>query len=536
MASPVPTWGSRVTNSTAGTTCDITSPSLLDDDVIYAFIDQAVVTDPPTLSGWFEIEGVNHDGGRGTVLRKVITNAAGEPSSYVFTWTGNSRNVGVICRARGADTTTPEAIDGSNTGAGAPDPPSVDPGSSDDYLAIAGWLQEGKATTHSVVPSGYTDAAVDGGTTGGGSHATHCSLGFAHKEYTGQVEDPSAFTLSRADGHVAYVVIIAPAAVGQIIAVGTLATTDSLIGVAAQKTASVGVLAESDSLVGVQAVKVAPVGVLAEIDSPVGIQARKISSVGVFAEIDTLNPIAADKPIITPVGILSETDTPIAIQARKVASIGVLAEIDSLIPIAVIHPQVIAVGVLAETDSLIGIPARKIAGIGTLAELESLIGIPAGKIVNVGILTEIETLISILPRKVAPVGTISELEALLPIQPGKNAPVGVLAELNTLVAIEAVKPIVTAVGTLAEADSLIPITARKLASVGTIAEIDSLIPLVPQKTAIIGTILETDSLIPVTVVISGVGWWDPDAVGYSKNPVTFTVTAVAFTPRTRDKP
>lgn len=96
----------------------ITKPTnLADGDVLYAVLckNSYAVSATFTCSGWTEVTS----GTRGTttgndrhtvVLRKVITNAAGEAASYTFVTTDTtSRNMaGLILRVSGADTTTPE--------------------------------------------------------------------------------------------------------------------------------------------------------------------------------------------------------------------------------------------------------------------------------------------------------------------------------------------------------------------------------------------------------------------------------------------
>lgn len=98
--------------------------SLVNGDVLYAFCGTGVAASgSPQLitayasSGWTELTGSfeQQAGGNdrsGSILRKVITNAGGEPSSYTFTRTGDATNPFVqkviIYQLRGVDTATPE--------------------------------------------------------------------------------------------------------------------------------------------------------------------------------------------------------------------------------------------------------------------------------------------------------------------------------------------------------------------------------------------------------------------------------------------
>ena len=104
--------------------------TLADGDVLYAFLGMG--DDPGTgwvdsLSAWTALTSTNQVTSTGNdrssgVLRKVITDAATEPSTYTFRRSGNSATdniAAIVVRVRGADTTTPEdatptASQGSN--------------------------------------------------------------------------------------------------------------------------------------------------------------------------------------------------------------------------------------------------------------------------------------------------------------------------------------------------------------------------------------------------------------------------------------
>ena len=93
--------------------------TLADGDVLYAFLGMG--DDPGTgwvdsLSAWTALTSTDQASSTGNdrssgVLRKVITNAAAEPSNYTFRRSGNSATdniAAIVVRVRGADTTTPE--------------------------------------------------------------------------------------------------------------------------------------------------------------------------------------------------------------------------------------------------------------------------------------------------------------------------------------------------------------------------------------------------------------------------------------------
>jgi len=112
---------------------------------------------------------------------------------------------------RGADTggSPPLTIGTTATGDSTePDPPSVDPGSSEDRLAVVAYGQEANTNGRFTQPSGYTEPSdSDGGTSGGGNPATHCGLGLSYRTYTGQTENPGIATSSVDDGWAAQTII-----------------------------------------------------------------------------------------------------------------------------------------------------------------------------------------------------------------------------------------------------------------------------------------------------------------------------------------
>jgi hypothetical protein len=101
----------------ASTGITITKPTgLVDGDVLYAFIARSLYSNTTAFScsGWTALGSAGSTTGndvQGTILRKVITSASGEPSNYTFVASGFASvvsMVGFIIRVAGADTTTPE--------------------------------------------------------------------------------------------------------------------------------------------------------------------------------------------------------------------------------------------------------------------------------------------------------------------------------------------------------------------------------------------------------------------------------------------
>ena len=332
------------------------------------------------------------------------------------------------------------------------------------------------------------------------------------------------------------------AAGAQVIAVGTLAQTDSPVTASPEKIATIGTLPSTDSLLTVDPGRAFSVGVLSGFDSLLTVQPRKVVSLGTLAESESLIPVgvsifrnigtlaeletllAIQARKIANIGTFSEIDSLLAIQARKIANIGTFAEIETLLTIEVVQPggQEIAVTTLAGVDSLIAIQARKIVNIGTLAELESLLAVTGLKTVDIGTLAELESLLAIQTLKIAIIGTLGEADSLLSIQARKIATIGTLTEIDTLIAIAAViggdqtipvgvlteldlllniSGIKTAlIGTLSEAETLLTVQARKIANIGILGELDSLIAADPVKPIItpVGSLSQSDLLRPIT--------------------------------------
>lgn len=184
------------------------------------------------------------------------------------------------------------------------------------------------------------------------------------------------------------------------------------------------------------------VGTLAQTDSPIGVAAEKpiTAPVGVLAGFDSQVGVTAEQPVDTPIGILAQSDSLVSVSGLKTAPVGVLAESDSLVSVLPLQPIEQAVGVLAEIDALVAVPAQiggdQVIPIGVFAESDSLIVVSGLKTVHVGTLAQSDTLISVGPGRRITIATLAEAEALVGIGGIKTVHVGTLAESNILVAVE----------------------------------------------------------------------------------------------------
>ncbi len=163
----------------ASTGITVTKPTgLADGDVLYAFISKTTYanTNNFTCTDWVDLspatDGITTGNDRhSNILRKVITNAAGEAANYTFLVSGNatsSQMCGMIVALAGVDTTTPEDITvpaytftENNSAAATVDGTSATAGA----LAIA-YLQISLATTAPLTPAAPANYdLVTGGTT-----------------------------------------------------------------------------------------------------------------------------------------------------------------------------------------------------------------------------------------------------------------------------------------------------------------------------------------------------------------------------------
>ena len=172
----------------------VTKPSgVADGDVLFAFVSKTNYSNTAafTCSGWTEISSGTRGTTTGndrhvTILRKVITNAAGEGSNYTFVTTFGttcSMCATIIC-VSGADTTTPEDISVPSITFGSNDatPASRDSTSVTAGALVLSYCQLSLATTAVKTwgaPSGYT--APSGGDTSIAASSLNNQHGVAYK-------------------------------------------------------------------------------------------------------------------------------------------------------------------------------------------------------------------------------------------------------------------------------------------------------------------------------------------------------------------
>jgi len=154
------TSGDITTNTSAGaTTLAVNKPSnLTNGDVlfisVYSQYGNGTVTSAPSgfsVAFSWSVRG-------GGLYYKVITNAASEPSSYSFTFSGSGRICLIATRGIGLDTTNPIDVVGTQaTQSTTPVAASVTPTPSDDVLMTMEYVNYSAATTAVwTVPSGMT--------------------------------------------------------------------------------------------------------------------------------------------------------------------------------------------------------------------------------------------------------------------------------------------------------------------------------------------------------------------------------------------
>jgi len=158
----------NTTNATvaaAGTTgITVTKPgSLANGHVMYAFISRTdyALTNKWTCSGWTDISPATHGSATGndtelTILRKVVTNAGGEPANYTFvnTHATSYQICGFIVALSGVNNTTPEDITVPAYGfnSNAPNPASLNATSATATAFVIAVLQESLLTAAAVTP------------------------------------------------------------------------------------------------------------------------------------------------------------------------------------------------------------------------------------------------------------------------------------------------------------------------------------------------------------------------------------------------
>lgn len=181
---------SNQVRAAASTGITITKPSsLANGDVLYAFITRSLysTTTAFTCSGWTSLGSAGSTSGndiQGTMLRKVITNAAGEPANYTFAVSGFASTVsmvGVIVRVTGANNTKPEdatSLIDRGTNDATPAGRALSSVTYDTLALQFCSLSLGTTATKTWgVPSGWTNAANNAET----SSTTDIQAGVAYK-------------------------------------------------------------------------------------------------------------------------------------------------------------------------------------------------------------------------------------------------------------------------------------------------------------------------------------------------------------------
>ena len=210
MASPV-------VQTSSGNTGDSATPTLVEpsgavlDDLLVAIIGSG---DPGTaitgLTGWTQLgEGSDSVGNRywyGYIIR-------GASAPDLAAAAANENWTAMCYRIDGHDATNPIGASDADHGINSattinPDPPSVDTGTSDDYLALAAALSEGKHTGWTP-PSGYAEDQ-ESNTGGGGSQTIHVGGTIASLGLTTQTVNPGTFLASRSDGSTAFTIVVSP--------------------------------------------------------------------------------------------------------------------------------------------------------------------------------------------------------------------------------------------------------------------------------------------------------------------------------------
>lgn len=181
--------------------------TLADGDILYAFVYRGTADlglSPDTISafassGWTQLAFAQatsgNDGSMG-ILRKVITNAAGEPSSYTITATGDSQtaNGGYaqaqrIVHLRGGDIITPEdasaVISAQVTNDFTPDNVDITTATADAIVLVAHGAAFGASEASTGItfgaPSGYTLLGSGNVASNGTGAPRDVSLGVAWK-------------------------------------------------------------------------------------------------------------------------------------------------------------------------------------------------------------------------------------------------------------------------------------------------------------------------------------------------------------------
>jgi hypothetical protein len=186
-------------------------------DLIVAFVanDNTSATDLSASTGWDGATQVGTTGMKTQVFARVLTGTTGD---NILSVTGASQDyVVTMCRipsgthgVSSAATWLAGAVSATATGTnGTPDPPSVTPGTNDDYLWLVGIAldQTGSSSRITGVPSGYLE--LDNQRSAGS--ATSVSLSVSMRQATGTSEDPASGTATGLTEWHAWTLAVPPA-------------------------------------------------------------------------------------------------------------------------------------------------------------------------------------------------------------------------------------------------------------------------------------------------------------------------------------
>lgn len=322
MALTVPSTPTTATAQDTGTNgITINKPSSLqDDDVLYAIIckDWNAGAGAWACSGWTRLAEQSTVPGRNfesAILRKVITSASGEPSTYTFTnGDSDSRNMcAIIIPVRGADTSTPEdatTTENAGTNNDNPDSPSITT-NTDGALVIpvsclAAASNSGLVTWSA--PTGYTIAGPAQNSAGGlyteeaGAYLVKASAGS-----TGAISWNNTANDSTAEWHT-YTIAVKPATVSGV----TLAIADVA---QAQNLEAAGVLTQVHNLS------------IADATQAQNLEAIQITQVHNLAILDLAQEQRLEAIAITITSTLAIDDL---LQAQSLEAAGLLSQAHNL--------------------------------------------------------------------------------------------------------------------------------------------------------------------------------------------------------------
>ena len=389
--------------------------TLANGDVLFAFLGQG--DDPGTgwtdsATAWTQIANqatsTGNDRASG-VLRKVITNAAGEPSTYTFRRVANSATdnlVAIVVQVRGADTATPEdatatVAQGSNDF--TPAAVAIDT-ATDDSLILTAHLAAGAAGDYSGAntrtagaPSGSGYGIVNSQAFDDGSNTFALFLEVAQNGSVGAAgtKTPGTWTGSADDATSEY----------DVITVAVRSTSGAIVGSSAGTTTQTGTLLGAGALVGSSAGVSAPVATLSGIINTAGSAAGTAEASGsliaTLATYGTAAGMAAGEGVLTGAGAVggsvaasaSASGTLSANGALNGNSAGLASAVGTLGGIVALSGS--AAGIATQAATLSGTYALAGSAAGTASVSATL----TGSIVQIGAASGAATVAGTLSRR-----------------------------------------------------------------------------------------------------------------------------------------